>query len=130
MFVTPAGLSDFLMVDRAAAANVVALARSRDLLPRDIAVLMALIAGWAHTDNTTDSRSAALADQLGANRADVARSLARIRKAGLLACWRGRRSNDGRRILESRGVLNPTFVTAGGSGRRKAHEERFRAALS
>jgi len=123
MFATPGRLSDFVMVDRAAAADVVALARSRDLLPRDYAVLMALIAGWAHNDNSTLHCSAALAEQLGANRADVVRSLARIRRAGLLVRWQGRRS------VGSRGIVNPLFVTAGGRGPRKAHEERFQAAL-
>ena len=123
MFATPGGLTDFVMVDRPTAADVVALARSRDLLPRDYAVLMALIAGWAHNDNSTLGCSAVLAEQLGANRADVVRSLARIRKAGLLVRWKGRRS------IGNRFIVNPMFVTAGGLGRRQEHQERFRSAL-
>jgi DNA-binding MarR family transcriptional regulator len=111
------------MVNRPAAADVVALVKSRALQPRDGVVLWALVANWEHGDNTTTACSAALAEQLGANRADVVRSLARIRRAGLLVRWQGRRS------VGSRGIVNPLFVTAGGLGRRQEHQERFRSAL-
>jgi DNA-binding MarR family transcriptional regulator len=116
-------LNDFVMMDRAGVADVVALARSKALLPRDFAVLMALIAGWAHSDNTTLGCSASLAEQLGANRADVVRSLARIRKAGLLVRWQRRRSAG------NRCIVNPLFVTAGGVSRRLQHRGRFLSAL-
>jgi len=125
LFSKPGGLHDFVMVDRPAAAEVVALVKSRALQPRDGVVLWALVANWEHGDNTTTACSAALAEQLGADRNDVIGSLNRIRLAGLMLRWQRRRS-----VLGSRGIISPRFVTAGGSGARAAHEANFLAALS
>jgi hypothetical protein len=125
LFSKPGGLHDFVMVDRPAAAEVVALVKSRALQPRDGVVLWALVANWEHGDNTTTACSAALAEQLGADRNDVIGSLNRIRLAGLMLRWQRRRS-----VLGSRGIISPRFVTAGGYGARAAHEANFLAALS
>lgn len=123
MFGVARELCDFMMIDRHGVAEVVALARSKALQPRDYAVLMALISGWTHTDNSTTGSSAELAAQLGANRDDVIRSLARLRRAGLLVRWKAGRER------RNRSILSPSFITAGGRLRRLEHLDRFHAQL-
>ena len=124
LFIKPGNLTDFVMVDRPAAADVVALVKSRALEPRDGVVLWALLANWEHSDNSTLYCSQTLAEQLGTNRLNLMGSLNRLRRAGLLARWQPQRIT-----LGSRAIVNPLYVTSGGKGRRKAHRERFEEAL-
>ena len=124
LFGKAGGIHDFAMVHISAAAEVAAMVKSRVLQPRDGVVLWALLGNWKRGDNTTTACSAALAEQLGADRDDVIKSLARIRRAGLMVRWQRRRS-----VLGSRGIINPGFVTAGGDGARAAHDARFLKAL-
>ena len=128
LFSKPGGLVDYVMAPRLAAADLVALGKAKALLPRDGMVLWALVANWEHNDNTTSYCSLDLAEQLGHDRADVIRSLNRLRRAGLLARWENRSPQS--TTLKSRAIISPALVTAGGEGRRNRHQERFTAARS
>jgi len=130
LFAKPGGLLDYVMVQRLGAADVVALVKSRVLEPRDGVVLWALLANWDHTNNTTTTCSAALAEQLGAHRVEVTRSLSRIRKAGLAVRWHNPPRPHRRTPLARRAVLNPLFVTSGGKGQRARHQGRFEEMLA
>jgi hypothetical protein len=129
LFIKPGNLTDFVMVDRPAAADVVALVKSRALEPRDGVVLLALLANWQHSDNTTSYCSQTMAEQLGTSRQNLIGSLNRLRRAGLLARWQPQPQRGHYTTLGSRGLLSPLFATSGGKGQRAQHLERFREAL-
>jgi hypothetical protein len=112
-------LSDFVMLDRVGAGEVVALMRDKHIRPRDFGVLLALAANFNHHDNSIPCGSSEIAEQLGWNRADAVASLSRLRREAILGRFQHQRNR------EARYIFNPYFVTAGGPTRRANHWRRF-----
>jgi hypothetical protein len=116
-------LSNFVMLYRLGAGEVVALMFDKHIRPRDFGVLLAQAANFNHHGNSIHCGSAETAEQLGWNRAESVVSLCLLRREPILGRYQHQRNR------KARYIINPYFVTAGGPTRRASHWRRFSESL-
>ena len=117
------GQEDFLMLHRADLSQLKPLLQARQLLPRDITVLVMLMSHVNWRSGRARVTATFLAEEIGMQRTHVTSSIGRLRKEMLVARVREPASGD------VYFLLNPYLVSVGGPERRNLLWAQFQASL-
>lgn len=108
---------DFVMVHRQGQEAVLALLAQRKLLPRDIAVVFALLTHLSWRSGRMKVTATFLAEQTALRLPDVTNSLKRLRENKVISKVYDQKTGD------SYYLFNPWYISAG-SGKRRGHAVR------